>query len=154
MADGNKSGKAGKKLLAIALVAVLAIAGMAAIGLVEANQSAATNSVTQGSTQTNGIYLEVVVWANVNGHRTAVPDANVTIYSVSWAETSNGSINITLTPAAKGVTNSHGAVYFNLPGGRYALIAHEAGLRGAALLDLRFYTTKFVRLNPAQNTTA
>ncbi len=135
-----------KKLLAVSLIALLAVGSIAAVGMVEAASPGAQSSVLQGSGQTSGEYLEVVVWTQINGARVAVQDANVTVYSISYATQANGNITITLSPVATAMTNSHGAAYFNLPNGKYAIIAHHDGVRGAALLDLRFYTTKFVHL--------
>lgn len=138
---GNK-----KKLLAVSLIALLAVASIAAVSMVEAATPGAQSSVTQGTNTTNGEYLEVVVWAQLNGNRVPVPNADVTVYSISATNGTNGNITITLSPIAKGVTNSHGAVYFNIDNGKYAIIANYNGHRGGALLNLRFYTTKFVQL--------
>lgn len=148
METPQKSKKSGrKKLLAISLIALLAIGGIAAVSMVEAATPGASPSVTQG--QINGEYLEVVVWAQVNGHRIAVQDANVTVYSISHTTDAGGNITITLTPVANAVTGSNGTAYFNLQNGNYVIIAGHDGARGVALLHLRFYTTKFVQLKAA-----
>ncbi len=139
-----------KKLLAVSLIALLAVGSIAAVGMVEAASPGAQASVLQGTGQTNGEYLEIVVWTQVNGQKVPVPGANVTVYSATYADGSNGSITITLSPVALGTTNSHGAVYFNLADGRYVVIANHDGSRGAALLNLRFYTTKFVHIGASQ----
>lgn len=135
-----------KKLLAVSLIALLAVGSIAAVSMVEAASPGAMSSVTQGTGVSSGEYLEVVVWTQLNGQKVPVPNANVTIYSASATTQSDGNITITLTPVAQGVTNSHGAVYFNLDNGKYVVIAHHDGIRGVALLNLRFYTTKFIQL--------
>lgn len=142
-----------RKLLAVSLIALLAVGSIAAVSLVEAAQPGASPFTTQGTMQGSGEYLEIVVWTQLNGSRVAVPSANVTIYSVSYAPGANGTIVITLTPVANGTTNSHGAAYFNLPDGRYVVIAHHDGMKGATPLYLRYYTTKFVRLNASSTST-
>lgn len=153
METPEKTKKAGrKKLLALALIALVAAGGLAAVSVAGASSPIALPFISQGTTQSNGSNLEIVVWTYVNGSKVPVQGAEVTVYTASYATGTNGTITITLTPIANGTTNSHGAVYFDLANGRYVVIAHHDGMRGACLLDLRFLTTKFIRLNaPAGN---
>ncbi len=134
------------KYLAVSLAALLAVGGFAAVSMANASsqQRAGSNVGTQN--MYNGQYLEVVAWTWSGGHRVPVAGANVTVYSISHSVAANGTITITLTPFETNTTNSHGAAYFNLPDGRYAVVAHLNGARGFALLDLQYYRTVFIHL--------
>ncbi len=142
--DGIRKGSR-RKFLAIGIAVLLAAGGLAAVSLANASGQA-TSENSSGSTVFSGQYLEVVVWTYSNGHRIPVEGANVTVYSVSISRALNGTITVTLARVEGNVTNSHGAAYFNLAGGHYAVIAKYGAQRGYAAFRLDDYKTIFIRL--------
>ena len=147
MADKNRVGMSKRtKYLAVSLAALLAVGGFAAVSMAYASSQLSAGSSAGTGSVFNGEYLEVVAWTWSGGHRVPVANATVTVYTITHSVASNGTITITLTPFETNTTNAHGAAYFNLPNGKYAVIAHISGARGFALLDLRYYRTAFVEL--------
>jgi hypothetical protein len=144
MAGLNKK-KSRTKYFALGVVALLAAGGLLAATYVNASDQAANSSTSTGPVF-SGEYLEIVVWTYSGGQRIPISDANVTVYAVSEQTAPNGTITLTLTPAAANSTNAHGAAYFNLASGKYAAIAIYDGHRGLALFALNHYKTVFVRL--------
>ncbi len=134
------------KYLAVSLAALIAVGGFAAVSMANASSQLSASGSAGTQNMYNGEYLEVVAWTWSGGHRVPVADANVTVYTISHSVAANGTITITLTPFETNTTNAHGAAYFNLPDGKYAIAVHFDGARGFALLDLRFYRTVFVEL--------
>ncbi len=150
MANKPKGGMSKKaKYLAVSLAALIAVGGFAAVSMANASsQLGASSSAGTQSTQStyNGEYLEIVAWTWSGSQKVPVADANVTVYTITHSVAANGTITITLTPFETNMTNAHGAAYFNLPNGKYAISVYLNGARGFAVLDLRYYRTVFVEL--------
>ncbi len=122
------------KLMAIGAVAVLAVAGLAAV-LMTSSTASATNDGTpmitvgdEGSA-TDPSNLSIQVCSRVNGQDVPMVGANVTICEMNIVREQERTA-MTVMNTIRGQTDGNGTVTFERPEGKYWMFAERNGLKG------------------------